>query len=430
MDEPNMKNSTSKLENVSQKKVILAGTVGNAVEWFDWTIYATFAVFFAKQFFPSTDPTASLLATFAIFAVGFFMRPLGGIVLGIFSDRYGRKAALAATIMMMAGGSLMIGLSPTYEVIGIFAPIILVLARLLQGLSLGGEFASAATYLSEMAPKEKRGFYSSFMFFSAAIGILMASSLAWLLTTILTEQQMSDYGWRIPFLLGALGGLVGMWIRRSVPDSEMTHAKEKVKNPLIFLIKNHPKETLRIVGISILTTFAFYIFIVYVPSYAIKALGAEPKVAFAANTIALVVFMLCQPVFGWLSDKIGRKPQLIVFAVGYLLFFYPIIKWMDSSFSSILLVEIFGLLLYALYTSIGPTLMSEQFPTEVRAVGIGAPYNLMVALLGGTTPYILTWLQSIEKQDYFYFLVIIGAALTLLTFIKMPETVGKKLEDI
>jgi MFS transporter, MHS family, alpha-ketoglutarate permease len=430
MDEPNMKNSTSKLENVSQKKVILAGTVGNAVEWFDWTIYATFAVFFAKQFFPSTDPTASLLATFAIFAVGFFMRPLGGIVLGIFSDRYGRKAALAATIMMMAGGSLMIGLSPTYEVIGIFAPIILVLARLLQGLSLGGEFASAATYLSEMAPKEKRGFYSSFMFFSAAIGILMASSLAWLLTTILTEQQMSDYGWRIPFLLGALGGLVGMWIRRSVPDSEMTHAKEKVKNPLIFLIKNHPKETLRIVGISILTTFAFYIFIVYVPSYAIKALGAEPKVAFAANTIALVVFMLCQPVFGWLSDKIGRKPQLIVFAVGYLLFFYPIIKWMDSSFSSILLVEIFGLLLYALYTSIGPTLMSEQFPTEVRAVGIGAPYNLMVALLGGTTPYILTWLQSIGKQDYFYFLVIIGAALTLLTFIKMPETVGKKLEDI
>ncbi|RJL71135.1 MFS transporter [Acinetobacter radioresistens] len=430
MDEPNMKNSTSKLENVSQKKVILAGTVGNAVEWFDWTIYATFAVFFAKQFFPSTDPTASLLATFAIFAVGFFMRPLGGIVLGIFSDRYGRKAALAATIMMMAGGSLMIGLSPTYEVIGIFAPIILVLARLLQGLSLGGEFASAATYLSEMAPKEKRGFYSSFMFFSAAIGILMASSLAWLLITILTEQQMSDYGWRIPFLLGALGGLVGMWIRRSVPDSEMTHAKEKVKNPLIFLIKNHPKETLRIVGISILTTFAFYIFIVYVPSYAIKALGAEPKVAFAANTIALVVFMLCQPVFGWLSDKIGRKPQLIVFAVGYLLFFYPIIKWMDSSFSSILLVEIFGLLLYALYTSIGPTLMSEQFPTEVRAVGIGAPYNLMVALLGGTTPYILTWLQSIGKQDYFYFLVIIGAALTLLTFIKMPETVGKKLEDI
>ena len=430
MDESKMQNSISTQGNVSQKKVILAGTVGNAIEWFDWTIYATFAVFFAKQFFPSDDPTASLLATFAIFAVGFFMRPLGGIVLGVFSDRYGRKAALAATIIMMAGGSLMIGLSPTYESIGIFAPIILVLARLLQGLSLGGEFASAATYLSEMAPKNKRGFYSSFMFFSSAIGILMASGLAWALTSSLTETQMSEYGWRIPFILGAIGGLVGMWIRKSVPDSEMTHKKESVKNPLAVLIKRHPKETLRIVGISILTTFAFYIFVVYVPTYAIKVLGAEPQTAFAANTVGLIIFMLCQPVFGWLSDKIGRKPQLIVFAVGYLVFFYPIIKWMDGTFASILLVELFGLVLYALYTAIGPAVMSEQFPTEVRAVGIGAPYNLMVALLGGTTPYVLTWLQSIGKQDYFYFMVLVGALLTLITFIKMPETAGKGLEDI
>ncbi|TQR66370.1 MFS transporter [Acinetobacter sp. RF15A] len=430
MDESKMQNSISAQGNVSQKKVILAGTVGNAIEWFDWTIYATFAVFFAKQFFPSDDPTASLLATFAIFAVGFFMRPLGGIVLGIFSDRYGRKAALAATIIMMAGGSLMIGLSPTYESIGIFAPIILVLARLLQGLSLGGEFASAATYLSEMAPKHKRGFYSSFMFFSSAIGILMASGLAWALTSALTETQMSEYGWRIPFILGAIGGLVGMWIRKSVPDSEMTHKKESVKNPLAVLIKRHPKETLRIVGISILTTFAFYIFVVYVPTYAIKVLGAEPQTAFAANTVGLIIFMLCQPVFGWLSDKIGRKPQLIVFAAGYLVFFYPIIKWMDGTFASILLVELFGLVLYALYTAIGPAVMSEQFPTEVRAVGIGAPYNLMVALLGGTTPYVLTWLQSIGKQDYFYFMVLVGALLTLITFIKMPETAGKGLEDI
>lgn len=430
MDESKMQNSISTQGNVSQKKVILAGTVGNAIEWFDWTIYATFAVFFAKQFFPSDDPTASLLATFAIFAVGFFMRPLGGIVLGIFSDCYGRKAALAATIIMMAGGSLMIGLSPTYESIGIFAPIILVLARLLQGLSLGGEFASAATYLSEMAPKNKRGFYSSFMFFSSAIGILMASGLAWALTSTLTETQMSEYGWRIPFILGAIGGLVGMWIRKSVPDSEMTHKKESVKNPLVVLIKRHPKETLRIVGISILTTFAFYIFVVYVPTYAIKVLGAEPQTAFAANTVGLIIFMLCQPVFGWLSDKIGRKPQLIVFAVGYLVFFYPIIKWMDGTFASILLVELFGLVLYALYTAIGPAVMSEQFPTEVRAVGIGAPYNLMVALLGGTTPYVLTWLQSIGKQDYFYFMVLVGALLTLITFMKMPETAGKGLEDI
>ena len=188
---------------VSQRKIILAGSVGNAVEWFDWTIYATFAVFFSKQFFATTSTTSAMLATFAIFAVGFFMRPLGGIVIGIFSDRFGRKASLSLTIMMMAVGSLMIGLAPTYETIGVLAPIILVIARLLQGMSLGGEFASAATYLSEMAPPKRRGFFSSFLFLSAAFGILMASGIAWLLTSILSDAQMHDYGWRIPFILGA-----------------------------------------------------------------------------------------------------------------------------------------------------------------------------------------------------------------------------------
>ena len=187
MDEFNRDESASKPETVSQRKVIIAGSIGNAVEWFDWTIYATFALYFSKQFFPSDNPTAALLATFAIFAVGFFMRPLGGIVIGIFSDRYGRKAALSVTIIMMAVGSLMIGLSPTYSTIGIVAPIILVLARLLQGLSLGGEFASAATYLSEMAPDHRRGLYSSFIFFSSAIGILAASGLAWILTSSLSK---------------------------------------------------------------------------------------------------------------------------------------------------------------------------------------------------------------------------------------------------
>lgn len=416
--------------NVSQRKIILAGSVGNAVEWFDWTIYATFAVFFSKQFFATTSTTSAMLATFAIFAVGFFMRPLGGIVIGIFSDRFGRKASLSLTIIMMAVGSLMIGLAPTYESIGVLAPIILVIARLLQGMSLGGEFASAATYLSEMAPPKRRGFFSSFLFVSAAFGILMASGIAWLLTSLLTDVQMHDYGWRIPFILGAIGGLAGMWIRRSIPDSAMGHKESKVKNPLKFLIKHHPKSLLRVVGISILTTFAFYVFVIYVPTYAINVLGTPPSVAFAANTIGLVIFMLCQPLFGMLSDRLGRRPQLIVFALGYLIFFYPVIKGMDGSFSSILLAELFGLLLYGLYTSIGPAVLSEQFPTQVRAVGIGAPYNIMNAILGGTTPYVLTWLQSIGKQDYYYFIILVGAALTLITFLKLPETVGKKLDEI
>lgn len=415
---------------VSRVRTIVAGSVGNAVEWFDWTIYASFAIFFSSQFFPEGNETTALLASFGIFAVGFFMRPIGGWLLGIFSDRYGRKAALGLTILMMAGGSLIIAVTPTYAAIGLAAPLLLTLARLLQGLSLGGEYASATTFLTEMAPPHRRGFYSSFVFFSAAVGILAASAVGWVLTTWLTRAEMAAWGWRIPFLLGALGGVVGLWIRRSIPETEAFSESKKAgveKQPLRTLLREYPREVLRIIGFSVLTTFAFYIFVAYVPTYAIRHVQADPKVAFAANTVALIVFMVVQPWFGALSDRIGRKPQLIVFAAGYLFFFYPLMSTLGPSFGSILLVELFGLVLYAMYTSIGPAIMSEQFPTSVRAVGIGAPYNLMVALLGGTTPYLLTWLQSNGLERWFFYYVLAGAVITLVTFIRMPETVGQKL---
>lgn len=415
---------------VSRVRTIVAGSVGNAVEWFDWTIYASFAIFFSSQFFPEGNETTALLASFGIFAVGFFMRPIGGWLLGIFSDRYGRKAALGLTILMMAGGSLIIAVTPTYAAIGLAAPLLLTLARLLQGLSLGGEYASATTFLTEMAPPHRRGFYSSFVFFSAAVGILAASAVGWVLTTWLTRAEMAAWGWRIPFLLGALGGVVGLWIRRSIPETEAFSESKKAgveKQPLRTLLRDYPREVLRIIGFSVLTTFAFYIFVAYVPTYAIRHVQADPKVAFAANTVALIVFMVVQPLFGALSDRIGRKPQLIVFAAGYLFFFYPLMSTLGPSFGSILLVELFGLVLYAMYTSIGPAIMSEQFSTSVRAVGIGAPYNLMVALLGGTTPYLLTWLQSNGLERWFFYYVLAGALITLVTFIRMPETVGQKL---
>ncbi|MBU4610777.1 MFS transporter [Achromobacter sp. GG226] len=415
----------------SRARIILAGSVGNAVEWFDWTIYAAFAIFFSKQFFPEGNDTTALLASFGIFAVGFFMRPIGGWLLGIYADRHGRKAALALTIVMMAGGSLIIGITPTYATIGIFAPVLLTLARLLQGLSLGGEYASATTFLTEMAPNKRRGFYSSFVFFSAAIGILAASAVGWVLTSTLSDASMREWGWRVPFLIGAVGGVVGMWIRRTVRETEaFAHNKAAgvQKQPLRTLLREHPHAVLRIVGFSILSTFAFYIFVAYVPTYAIRHVGAEPKTAFAANTVALIVFMLLQPVFGALSDRIGRKPQLIAFALGYLVFFFPVMTSLGPTFGSILMVEIFGLVLYAMYTAIAPAIMSEQFPTSVRAVGIGTPYNLMVALLGGTTPYLLTWLQSKGMETWFFYYVLAGAAISLFTFVRMPESVGKPLQ--
>ena len=318
--------ASSQAPKRSRRRAIVAASVGNALEWFDWTVYATFAIFFSTQFFPPANETTALLATYGIFAVGFIMRPLGGWIIGSFADRRGRKAALVLSILMMAGGSLVIGLSPTFAAVGIVAPIILTLARLVQGLSLGGLYASATTLLAEIAPARRRGFYSSFVFFSLAAGILVASALGWGLTTNLTVEAMQSWGWRVPFILGGVGGLIGLWIRSAVPEPEaspVASGKDVVKRPLQVLLREHPVALLRIVGFATLTTFAFYIFVPYLPTYAIRAVGAEASVAFAANTVGLIVFMLLQPLFGALSDRIGRKPQLIFFALGYLVLFYP-----------------------------------------------------------------------------------------------------------
>ena len=416
----------------SQARIILAGAIGNAVEWFDWTVYATFAIFFSSQFFPSEDSTASLLAAFTVFGVGFFMRPIGGWIIGMFSDRHGRKAGLSLSIFLMAAGAFIIGVMPTYASIGIFAPLCLTIGRLLQGLSLGGEYASSTTFLAEMAPDNKRGFYSSFIWFSGAAGILLASAIGSLLTNMLSDEALRSYGWRIPFIIGAFGGLAGFWIRSLVADPAAADESSKrpaiVKQPIRMLIKNYPREVMRIVGFSVLTTFAFYVFVAYVPTYAIRHTGALPKVAFLANTIAMVVFMLVQPLFGYLSDRFGRKPQLIIFAAGYLVFFYPVMVNLGSSFISILGAELYGMVLYAMYSAIAPAISSEQFPRNIRAVGIGVPYNLMVALLGGTTPYLLTWLQSKGLERLFFIYVLVGAAITLYTFIRMPEKAGQPLE--
>lgn len=414
----------------SRRRAIIAGSVGNAVEWFDWTIYASFAVFFSGQFFPAGNETTALLSTFLIFAIGFFMRPLGGWALGVFADRHGRKAALALAIMMISGGSLMIGLSPTYSSVGMLAPLILVIARLLQGLSLGGQYASASTFLTEMAPPEKRGLYSSFVFLAAAAGILLASAIGWVLNQNLSVDQMKDWGWRVPFLIGALGGPIGWWIRRNVSEGGQVPAAKTgvVHQPLRTLLREHKVALARILGFAVLSTFGFYIFVPYLPTYAMRAVGAERSTAFAANTVAMVAFMIAQPIFGMMSDRFGRKPQLIVFALGYLLFFYPVITNLGPSFGSLLGVELFGLMLYAMYSSIAPAIMAEQFPRSVRAVGIGTPYNFMVAILGGSTPFLLTYLQSVQKEHMFFVIVLIGAVISLITFVRMPEAAGKPLE--
>src|SRR5688572_11397876 len=251
----------------SRRRAIIAGSIGNAIEWFDWTIYASFAIFFSGQFFPQGNETAALINSYLIFWGGFLMRPLGGWAIGMFADRHGRKAAVAFAVTMISGGSLLIGIVPTYAQIGFFAPLLLAIARLAQGLSLGGQYTSTATFLTEMAPDERRGFYASFVFVSAAAGILFASALGALLTNTLTGDQMRAWGWRVPFLIGALGAPIGFWIKKTVAEVQTGAKPVAAAQPLRTLIRDHKVPLARILGFSVLSTFAFYVFVPYLPTY-------------------------------------------------------------------------------------------------------------------------------------------------------------------
>jgi len=418
-------------DNVIRARV--AGCAGHAIEWFDFSIYANFAIFFGRQLFPSTDQTSALLAAFGVYAIGFVMRPAGGWLLGVYADRHGRRAALALSVTMMSIGSLVMALLPTYAAIGLAAPVLATLARLLQGLSVGGEFAAACSFLAETAPKNRRGFHGSFLFFGTGVGLICASGMTWLLSRLLDHAQMVSFGWRIPFLVGALGSLLAFWIRMRVGETEaFTKAQRKhgdTQASLRLLFTQYGKQLWTLVGISILGAFSFYLFIVYVPVYAIHRSGAAPAVAYAASTVSLIVFTAVQPLFGMLSDRFGRRPQMIVMAAAYVVFLYPVVLSTGSTFWSILPVELFGTLFYALFTAIAPAVFAELFGTEVRSLGIGLPFNLVVALLGGTTPYLMTWLQSHGHERWFLVYVCVGSAVSLITYVLMKETAHIALRD-
>jgi len=411
----------------------IAGCIGHAIEWFDFSIYANLAIFFGAQLFPADNQGSALLAAFGVYALGFVMRPVGGWLLGVVADRYGRKTALTVSVTSMAFGSLMIAVLPTYASIGLAAPFIATVARLLQGLSVGGEFAAACSFLAETAPLNRRGYHGSFLFFGTGIGLILASGITWALTQSLSHEQMSSFGWRIPFVIGAVGGLFGYWLRTRVAETEAftkaaEHQGQRTSGSIRALLVNHRREVLTLIGTSILGAFAFYLFIVYVPVYAIHRSGALPATAYAASTWSLIAFTVVQPLFGVLSDRFGRRPQLIVMAAAYTVFLYPVVLSVGDTFWSILRVELFGMVLYALYTSIAPAVMAELFDTDVRALGIGLPFNLVVALLGGTTPYLMTWLQERDLERFFLIYVCVGSAISLVTYLVMAETNGKRIE--
>ena len=418
--------------NRRQRKAIVAGSIGNAVEWIDWALYATLAPVFAGQFFGSSDPAVNLLSTLAIFAVGFVMRPIGGAVLGAYADRHGRKKGLTLTITLMAGAAFVIALTPTYGNIGILAPLILLLARLVQGFSAGGEFGSSSSFLVESAAAGRRAFAGSWQQVSVGFGVLFASGTSYVLTKVLSETEMASYGWRLAFLIGGLFGLVGLWLRRSVAETDSfttAHEAGKTtgKHPLIGIFKDHPKAAARTVGVTIAGTLLYYIWMSYMPGYASTTTGMELSDALLANTIAVAYFLALLPLVALLSDRIGRKPTMFGFAFGFLVFAYPAFLLLENAgFGTLLLVELVGVTFLTGYSANCAVIMSEQFPPEVRATGIGLPYAAAVALFGGTAPYITTWMAENGYRDQTWIYVAAAALVGCIVYATMPETKDKE----
>ncbi|MDE2203724.1 MAG: MFS transporter [Burkholderiaceae bacterium] len=405
---------------------IFSGSIGNLVEWYDWYVYSAFALYFAKSFFPKGDQTAQLLNTAAVFAVGFLARPVGGWLMGIYADRYGRKRALFFSVVLMCLGSLIIALTPSYAAIGVAAPVLLVLARLLQGLSVGGEYGTSATYLSEVANKEHRGFYSSFQYVTLIAGQLTALALLIVLQQfVLSPAQLDAWGWRIPFFVGALCALVAMRMRSHMEETQsFTAAKENKKRGTLAELAKHPRAVAIVVGLTLGGTVAFYTYSIYMQKFLANTVGLSKSQATLVSGATLLLFALLQPIVGGLSDRIGRRPILIAFGVLGTLLTVPImtgISHTTNPWSAFFLIMA-ALVIVSGYTSINAVVKAELFPAEVRALGVGLPYALTVSIFGGTAEYIALWLKQAGHESLFYWYVTGTIFLSLLVYVFMRDT--------
>ncbi|SFY05075.1 MFS transporter, MHS family, alpha-ketoglutarate permease [Azotobacter vinelandii] len=406
---------------------IFSGSVGNLVEYFDWYVYAAFSFYFAPKFFPAGDQTAQLMNTAGIFALGFLVRPLGGWLLGSYADRRGRKAALLLSVALMCLGSLIIACLPGYDEIGVLAPVLLLVARLLQGISLGGEYGSSATYLSEMATPNRRGFYSSFQYVTIILGQLLALGLLIVLQRfVLTSEQLHDWGWRIPFLIGSGIAALAIWLRRNMQetDSFNDHRSGSARKSNLRELARHPREVGIVVALTAGGTLSFYTFTTYMQKYLVNTTGFSKDDATLISSLALLVFMVIQPIVGLLSDYVGRRLMLIAFGALATLFTVPILSALavKQSMGVTLLWYIAALLITTGYTSINAIFKAELFPVHIRALGVGFPFAVTVSLFGGTAEYIALWLKSIGHESWFYYYVSACAAVSLIVALCMKDT--------
>jgi len=406
--------------------------VGNALEWFDWGIFAIFAPFFATQFFNPADPVSAFLATLIVFAVGFAARPLGGFVFGWLSDVRGRKFAMAATVGAAALGSILIAVSPTYGQIGVFASIILVLARLIQGLAHGGELPSAQTYVSEFADNHNRGLWASLIYVSGTIGNVVGVVTGAILTGVLSRSQMEAYGWRIPFVIGGLFGLYALIMRSRMHETEHFEAEieptDKAAGPSILAeVWAHKTSAAKVIGLTIGLTVAFYTWAISAPAYAIATLGIDAERALWAGVVANLVFIAILPLWGALSDRIGRKPVFVTSALGMAVVSFPLNSYLQDSAVQLAVSMIVALVFIAASASILPAVFAEMFPTRIRTIGVGIPYSIAVALFGGTAPYLQAWMGEEIGPNAFVTYSVVLLLVSAAVVLTMKETKGKDL---
>jgi MFS transporter, MHS family, proline/betaine transporter len=416
------------------REAVIAGVIGNALEWYDFAVYGYFVSTISKLFFPSTDPIASLLATYLVFGVGFVMRPVGSILFGIYGDRHGRRKALSAVIFLMALSTLAIGLLPTYAEAGVLAPILLVAARLLQGLSAGGEWGGSTAYIVEYAPEGRRGFIGSWQQFSVGSGFLLGSLSGTVLSFALSSEALTSWGWRVPFLLGIVVGGVGAYLRWRLPDTpkfvEIEEHHEVAHAPFREAIEKYPRETLTAFGITLHNTVAYYISLLYMTGYFITVAKLPQPTAQLIGTVCLAIFVTLIPFTGMLSDRIGRRPLLMASCIGYAVLSYPLFVMGSSGIVSLAFLAQFLMIAFqSLYAGPCPAAYAELFPTRVRYTALSIGYNIAVAIFGGFAPFIATWLiQKTGNPLAPAFYVIAAAVITFVILTRIRETAFEPLK--
>jgi MFS transporter, MHS family, alpha-ketoglutarate permease len=417
--------STEPVTAGQRLRAIFGGSVGNLIEWYDWYTYAAFAIYFAPSFFPEGNRTIQLLNTAGVFALGFVMRPIGGWVLGRYADRHGRKAALTLSVTLMCVGSLIIATTPGYATIGIAAPILLLVARLLQGFSVGGEYGTSATYMSEIAPRGSRGFYSGILYVTLIMGQLLALAVLMVLQfAVLDSHQLETWGWRIPFAIGALAALTALYLRRNLVETDAFQKKSKIAEAgELTLLMKYPREVLIVIGLTMGGTLYFYTFTTYMQKFLVNTVGLTPSESTLVSTANLLVFMLLQPVMGALSDRFGRRPMLIVFGVLALFSTVPLLSALAQARDAwtAFFLTLIALSISSLYSSISAVVKAELFPVEIRALGVGLPYAIAVSIFGGGAEIIALAFKVAGHEALFYWYVTGCVFCSLLVYIFMRE---------